>query len=125
LLLLILAGVGAYFTAPTREAHEEAARAFLDARGEAAQQSQGLSLKTMINYVQGMMAGRAVTKITTCCRSTASTFRARTISNATAPSPWCDAPSPGAMLRPKVEARRGSGYIGAMQRLTVTATTTY
>jgi hypothetical protein len=58
LLLLILAGVGAYFTAPTREAHEEAARAFLDARGEAAQQSQGLSLQTMINYVQGMMAGQ-------------------------------------------------------------------
>lgn len=57
LLLLILAGVGAYFTVPTREAHEEAARAFLDARGEAAQQSQGLSLQTVINYVQGMMAG--------------------------------------------------------------------
>jgi len=58
LLLLILAGVAAYFTVPVRDAHEEAARAFLEGRapGEAAGEG-GITLDSVIGYVKGMLAG--------------------------------------------------------------------
>lgn len=58
LLLLILIGVAAYFTVPAREAHEEAARAFLEGRapGEA-RGEEGISLDSVIGYVKGMLAG--------------------------------------------------------------------
>jgi len=57
LLVLLLAAVGAYFTVPTREAHETAAREFL--RGhQPAQPSEGISLEQVANYVQGMLAGQ-------------------------------------------------------------------
>ncbi len=58
LLLLILAGVAAYFTVPAREAHEEAARAFLEGRapGEARGEG-GITLDSVIGYVKGMLAG--------------------------------------------------------------------
>jgi len=58
LLLLILAGVGAYFTVPAREAHEDAARAFLEGRepGEAKGEG-GVTLDSVIGYVKGMLAG--------------------------------------------------------------------
>lgn len=63
LLLLIVIGVGAYFTVPTREAHEEAARAFMQARAEAQtaaieQQAPGLSLDGVVDFVTGMIAGQ-------------------------------------------------------------------
>ena len=58
LLLLILIGVAAYYTVPPREAHEEAARAFLEGRapGEARGEG-GISLDSVIGYVKGMLAG--------------------------------------------------------------------
>lgn len=58
LLLLVLAGVAAYFTVPAREAHEEAARAFLEGRapGEARGEG-GITLDSVIGYVKGMLAG--------------------------------------------------------------------
>lgn len=56
LLLLIVIGVAAYFTVPTREAHEEAARAFLQGHEPAAEQ-QGVTLDSVIGYVKGMLAG--------------------------------------------------------------------
>lgn len=58
LLILILIGVAAYFTVPPREAHEEAARAFLEGRepGEA-QGEGGVTLDSVIGYVKGMLAG--------------------------------------------------------------------
>jgi len=71
LFLLILAGVGAYFTVPTREAHEAAARAYLEAQAQAdvsaAQQAQAdnaaaggapFSLDSVVDFVTGMMAGQ-------------------------------------------------------------------
>jgi len=67
LLLLILAGVGAYFTVPTRDAHEAAARAYLEQQagmpeGESAQQApQGnapFSLDSVVDFVTGMVAGQ-------------------------------------------------------------------
>ncbi len=58
LLLLILAGVGAYFTVPAREAHEDAARAFLEGRAPGEAQSEGgITLDSVIGYVRGMLAG--------------------------------------------------------------------
>lgn len=59
LLLLILAGVGAYFTVPAQAAHEEAARAFLEGRepGEARGEG-GITLDSVIGYVKGMLAGK-------------------------------------------------------------------
>lgn len=56
LLLLILIGVGAYFTAPTEAAQREAAQAFLQGR-EPGEESQGFSLENMVGYVKGMLAG--------------------------------------------------------------------
>lgn len=63
LLLLILAGVAAYFTVPPRETHEEAARAFLETRAQEQtaaieQQAPGLSLDGVVDFVTGMMAGQ-------------------------------------------------------------------
>lgn len=56
LLILILAGVAAYFTVPTREAHEAAARVVLE--GERAPSADGgLTLDDVVGYVKGMMAG--------------------------------------------------------------------
>ena len=58
LLLLILAGVGAYFTVPAREAHEDAARAFLEGRAPGEAQGEGgITLDSVIGYVRGMLAG--------------------------------------------------------------------
>jgi hypothetical protein len=61
LLLLILAGVGAYFTVPTQAQHEEAAQAFLQAQA-GAPASEGaepapFSLDSVVDFVTGMMAG--------------------------------------------------------------------
>jgi hypothetical protein len=60
--LLILAGVGAYFTVPTREAHEAAAQAYLSARGEEpeapADERAPFSLDTVVDFVTGMVAGQ-------------------------------------------------------------------
>lgn len=61
LLLLILAGVGAYFTVPAREAHETAARAFIEAQAgtqaDEVQRQTGVSLDGVIDFFTGMMAG--------------------------------------------------------------------
>lgn len=57
LLLLILAGVAAYFTVPTREAHEAAAREFLQTY-EPSPDQQGISLESIGAFVQGMFAGQ-------------------------------------------------------------------
>lgn len=56
LLLLLLVGAGAYFTVPTRDAHEQAARAFLQGY-EPGEADQGLSLEQIAGYVKGMFAG--------------------------------------------------------------------
>jgi hypothetical protein len=62
LLLLLLVGVGAYFTVPTREAHEAAARAFMEAetqgQTDAVQQNTGISLDSVVDFVTGMVAGQ-------------------------------------------------------------------
>ena len=61
LLLLILAGVGAYFTVPTQAQHEEAARAFLEARAGApaaeGAEPAPFSLDSVVDFVTGMVAG--------------------------------------------------------------------
>ncbi|MBY0567614.1 MAG: hypothetical protein K2P70_09890 [Hyphomonadaceae bacterium] len=60
LLLLILAGVGAYFTVPTQAQHEEAARAYLQGRSGAASdggEQSGFSLDSVVDFVTGMIAG--------------------------------------------------------------------
>ena len=61
LLLLILAGVGAYFTVPTQAQHEDAAQAFLQAQAgtpaaEGAEPAP-FSLDSVVDFVTGMMAG--------------------------------------------------------------------
>ena len=62
LLLLLLAGVGAYLTVPTRDAHEQALRAFME---NAAQENTaevesktGLSLDGIVDFATGMIAGQ-------------------------------------------------------------------
>lgn len=60
LLLLILAGVGAYFTVPTQAQHEEAARAYLQGRSEVSPDEGaqgGFSLDSVVDFVTGMIAG--------------------------------------------------------------------
>lgn len=57
LLLLILIGAGAYYTVPARDAHEQAARAFLEAHEPSDSQS-GFTLETFASYVKGMFAGQ-------------------------------------------------------------------
>jgi hypothetical protein len=63
LLLLIIAGVAAYFTVPAQSAHEQAAQAFLEARAQeqtsaVGQQAPGLSLDGVVDFVTGMLAGQ-------------------------------------------------------------------
>jgi hypothetical protein len=62
LLLLILIGAGAYFTVPPREAHEAAARAFMEAQGQQqtseVQAQTGISLDSALDFFTGMMAGQ-------------------------------------------------------------------
>ena len=62
LLLLFVIGVGAYFTVPTREAHEAAMRAFMQSETQeesaAAKQQTGISLDSVVDFVTGMMAGQ-------------------------------------------------------------------
>jgi len=62
LLLLIVAGVAAYFTVPARDAHEAAARAFLEAQADAdtaeAQRQTGVSLDSIVDFATGFMAGQ-------------------------------------------------------------------
>ncbi|MGE0743057.1 MAG: hypothetical protein AB7O98_17100 [Hyphomonadaceae bacterium] len=57
LLLLLIAGA-AYFTVPTREAHEAAARAFLQGHQPGEGPNDGLSLDDVINFAKGMFAGQ-------------------------------------------------------------------
>lgn len=63
LLLLIIAGVAAYFTVPAQAAHEQAAQAFLEAQAQGQtnavqQQAPGLSLDGVVDFVTGMIAGQ-------------------------------------------------------------------
>jgi hypothetical protein len=61
LLLLLLIGVGAYFTVPTRAAHEEAARVYLEGMAQAppgTEQQAGVSFDSVVDYVTGMFAGQ-------------------------------------------------------------------
>lgn len=63
LLLLLLIGAAAYFTVPTREVHEEAARAFLEARTQEQTQGieaqlPGMSLDGVVDFFTGMVAGQ-------------------------------------------------------------------
>jgi len=63
LLLLVLIGAAAYFSVPTREAHEEAARALLEAQTEEQTQGieaqlPGMSLDGVVDFFTGMVAGQ-------------------------------------------------------------------
>ena len=62
LLLLILIGAAAYFTVPARDAHEEAARVFMQAEAQeqtgAVEQNTGISLDSVVDFVTGMVAGQ-------------------------------------------------------------------
>ena len=62
LLLLILAGVGAYFTVPARDAHEEALRAFMQTQTQEntaeVERQTGLSLDSIVDFATGMIAGQ-------------------------------------------------------------------
>lgn len=62
LLLLILAGVAAYFTVPARDAHEAAARTFMEeaAREDTAeaQRRTGISLDSIVDFAVGFVAGQ-------------------------------------------------------------------
>lgn len=62
LLLLIALGVGAYFTVPTRAAHEQAARAFMQDQAQAdtqeVQRQFGVSLESIVDFAVGFLAGQ-------------------------------------------------------------------
>lgn len=62
LLLLILIGAAAYFTVPAREAHETAARAFMEAQAQEqtseVQRQTDISLDSALDFFTGMMAGQ-------------------------------------------------------------------
>lgn len=62
LLLLLLAGAGAYFTVPAREAHETALRAFMQSAAAEdsaeAERQTGISLDSVVDFATGMMAGQ-------------------------------------------------------------------
>ena len=58
LLFLLIAGVAAHFTIPTRAQHEAAARAYLEANPPGSGSAETLSLDSVVNYVRGMMAGQ-------------------------------------------------------------------
>ncbi len=62
LLLLIVLGVAAFMTTPAREAHEEAARAFMETEAQqqtgAVEQNTGLSLDSVVDFVTGFVAGQ-------------------------------------------------------------------
>lgn len=60
LLLLLLAGVGAYFTVPAQSAHEAAARAYLEGGtpGEPAANGGGITLESVVAHAKGMLAGQ-------------------------------------------------------------------
>lgn len=57
LLLLLLAAAAASLTVPSRDAHEEAARAFLQDY-QPQNSGAGFSLEQIAGYVKGMFAGR-------------------------------------------------------------------
>ena len=62
LLLLVLIAAAAYFTTPTRETHEAAARAFLEANAQPqtseTQAQPGISLDSVVDFVTGFVAGQ-------------------------------------------------------------------
>lgn len=62
LLLLVALGIGAYFTVPARDAHEGAARAFMQAEAqpqtEEVRQQTGLSLDSIVDFATGFIAGQ-------------------------------------------------------------------
>lgn len=57
LLFLIIAGIAAWYSSPTREAHETAARAVLEAGGPQTAED-GLTLDDVIGYAKGVIAGQ-------------------------------------------------------------------
>jgi hypothetical protein len=62
LLLLLIAGVGAYFTVPAREAHEAAVRSFMESESQAQteemQAQTGISLDSIVDFATGLVAGQ-------------------------------------------------------------------
>jgi hypothetical protein len=62
LLLLIVIGVGAYFTVPARDAHETAARAFMATetrqQTDEVKQQTGISLDSVVDFATGFIAGQ-------------------------------------------------------------------
>lgn len=57
LLLLLIAGVAAHYTIPTRAQHEAAARVYLEANPPSAS-ADTLSVDSVVDFVRGMMAGQ-------------------------------------------------------------------
>jgi hypothetical protein len=58
LLLLLIAAAVAYFTVPTREAHEAAARAFLQDHQPVPTTGSALSVEQLVGYAKGLLAGQ-------------------------------------------------------------------
>lgn len=58
ILLLLIAGVAAHFTIPTRAQHEAAARAYLEAHPPGNGSADTLSLDSVISFARGMLAGQ-------------------------------------------------------------------
>jgi hypothetical protein len=58
LILLLIAAAAAYFTAPSREAHEAAAQAFLRQHEPSAAHDDAVSFDDVVNFGRGMLAGR-------------------------------------------------------------------